>query len=241
MKKLTLMVLCASVGFGASAQNTLSKKEQKQGWTLLFDGKSFANWHGYLQQGVGEAWSIQDGTMMFDGAARKQGKKGGDIVTNEEYESFELAVDWKISEGGNSGIFWAVKEEPKYNVPYLTGPEMQVLDDAKHPDAKAGKNGNHKAGALYDMIPPAKLDAVKPAGEWNTAKMRIDQAKGEGVFWLNGVEVVTFKTKGPEWEALVNNSKFKGWTGFAKFSKGRIGLQDHGDTVWFRNIKIRKL
>lgn len=240
MRTIILLLALALTGH-TYAQNTLTKKEQKQGWTLLFDGQSFKNWHGYLQSGVGDAWRVQDGAMMLDAAAKKQNKKGGDIVSDEEFESFELALDWKIAEGGNSGVFWAVKEDPKYKVPYATGPEMQVLDDAKHPDSKAGKDGNHKAGSLYDMVPPAKLDAVKPAGEWNTAKMRIDQTKGEGMFWLNGVEVVKFKTKGPEWEAMVNSSKFKGWEGFAKYSKGRIGLQDHGDTVWYRNVKVRKL
>lgn len=238
---ITIVLALCSFSLFADEPNTLSKKEKKEGWTLLFDGKTFKNWHGYLSKTVGDAWVVKDGSLTLSADAKKEGKTGGDLVTDDEFENFEMSLDWKISEAGNSGVFWMVKEDPKYNVPYLTGPEMQVLDDAKHPDSFAGTSGNHKAGSLYDLLPPTKFDVVKPAGTWNSAKMHIDQTKGEGIFWLNGVEVVKFKTNGPEWEAMVNKSKFKGWEGFAKYTKGRLGLQDHGNTVAFRNIKVRKL
>nr|MCU0326081.1 DUF1080 domain-containing protein [Spirosomataceae bacterium] len=176
-----------------------------------------------------------------DGAMHLTAKGGGDLVTDVEYESFELELEWKIAEGGNSGVMWGVVEDAKFCCPYLTGPEMQVLDDERHPDSKAGKNGNHKAGSLYDMIPPAKLDAVKPAMQWNKAKMRIDYKKNKGVFWLNGVQMVEFDLTGSNWDAMVANSKFAKWGDFGKHHKGKIALQDHGDKVWFRNITIKEL
>jgi hypothetical protein len=209
---------------------------QKKGkWQNLFNGKDFSGWHTYNKQGqpISDKWVVEDGAMTLTG------RGGGDLVTDKEFENFELEMEWKISEKGNSGVMWGVVEDKKYCCPYSTGPEMQVLDDAKHPDSFAGKNGNHKAGSLYDMIPPADLAAVKPAGEWNKAKMKID--KGQGTFWLNGKQMVTFPTKGEGWDALVANSKFKTWEGFGKFPKGKIALQDHGDKVWFRNIRIREL
>ncbi|AFK01734.1 protein of unknown function DUF1080 [Emticicia oligotrophica DSM 17448] len=211
---------------------------QKGKWVTLFDGKTFTNWHVYNKAGqpISDKWKVQDGTLVFAGKAKGE-KHGDDLITDKEYENFELQLEWKVSEGANSGIFYGVNEDPKYGVPYLTGPEIQVLDNERHPDAKAGKNGNHKAGALYDMIPSASV--TKPAGEWNT--VRIIKNKGEVSVYQNGTLSVKYKSEGPEWEALVANSKFKGWEGFGKFSKGHIGLQDHGDAVSFRKIRIKEL
>lgn len=230
MKKIQLVVLLGVI--------SLSSFGQKKGkFTSIFNGKDFTGWHAYNKAGqpVSDKWKVEDGAMVLTA------RGGGDLVTDKEYESFELELDWKIAEKGNSGVMWGVVEEKKYGAPYSTGPEMQVLDDERHPDAKAGKDGNHKSGSLYDMIPPASFTAVKPAGQWNTAKMSIDHKKNKGTFWLNGVKTVEFDLTGPGWDALVANSKFKTWDGFAKFPKGKIALQDHGDVVSYKNIKIKEL
>lgn len=212
---------------------------QKKGkWVKLFDGKTFTNWHVYNKAGqpITDKWSIQDGVMTFAGKAKGE-KHGDDLITDKEYENFELELEWKASEGANSGIFYGVFEDKKYSVPYLTAPEIQVLDNERHPDAKAGKDGNHKAGSLYDMIPSASV--TKPAGVWNTVK--IIKNKGEVSIYQNGTLSVKYKSEGPEWDEMVSKSKFKGWEGFGKYSKGKIGLQDHGNAVSFKNIRIREL
>lgn len=225
MKTLIALLLSLSIIYP-----TFSQKKKS-----LFNGKDFSGWHNYNKEGVSDKWVIDDGAMHLTG------KGGGDIVTNAEYESFIFEYEWKISEGGNSGVMWAVVEDRNICCPYLTGPEMQVLDDAKHPDALAGKNGNHKAGSLYDLLPPAKFDAVKPAMQWNKAKMKIDYKNNKGIFWLNGIKVVEFELSGKNWDAMVANSKFAKWKDFAKSKKGRICLQDHGDKVWYRGLKIKEL
>jgi len=207
---------------------------KKGRWVPLFDGKSLAGWHNYLGKGVSDKWKVEDGTLMYGG-----GRGGGDIVTDGEFGDFELELEWKISEGGNSGIMYHVHEDPKFRESYYTGPEMQVLDDQRHPDAKQGRNGNRTAGSLYDMIPTADPTAVKPAGQWNKVKLLIRNGRAE--HWMNGKKVVEYATSGPAWDSLVSQSKFNGWEGFGKFSKGRIALQDHGDKVWYRNIRIREL
>lgn len=229
MKKIFLLAMCC-------LSVSLSGFSQKKKWVSLFDGKSFAGWHVFNKTGdVSSKWIVDDGAMHLTE------KGGGDLVTDQAYGSFVLELEWKIAEGGNSGIMWGVVEDKKYCCPYITGPEMQVLDDAKHPDSFAGKDGNHKAGSLYDMIPPARLDAVKPANQWNVAKMVINHKKNKGTFFLNGIKMVSFSLSGPKWDALKANSKFKTWADFGVFKEGKIALQDHGDKVWFRNIRIKEL
>ena len=155
-----------------------------------------------------------------------------------EYTSFELSLEWKIAEAGNSGIMWGVSEEAKYGEPYQTGLEIQILDNDKHPD---GKNGtSHQAGALYDLVSPA-ADVTKPIGEWNTAVISINHETNEGTSVLNGVEVAKFPVNGEALTTLLKDSKFDGWDGFAAYKTGKIALQDHGDKVSFRNIKIKEL
>jgi len=189
-------------------------------------------WHKYNSIGVGAAWQMNDdGVISFD----KSRGEGGDIVTDEEYENFELSLEWKIADCGNSGIFWNIVESKDYPYPWLTGPEMQVLDNKCHPDAKID---THRAGDLYDMI-ETSVDNVKPAGQWNAIKVRSDN--GNMTFWQNGSEVVTFTMHDAKWDAMVADSKFKDMKDFGKARRGRIGLQDHGDMVWFRNISIEAL
>jgi len=206
-----------------------------QDWITLFDGTSFDHWRGYLSDSMPAEWGIEDGTMAFT-----PGKKGGkNIITKEKFTNFILSLEWKISEGGNSGIFWGVHEDPAYSEAYQTGPEIQVLDNERHPDAKANPK-YHQAGALYDMVQPIQ-DVCKPAGEWNECMLKIDHVQNEGSVTLNGTVIVEFPVHGEAWDALVANSKFKDWEGFGKYQTGHIGLQDHSDKVWFRNIKIKKL
>ncbi|NLR61742.1 DUF1080 domain-containing protein [Chitinophaga polysaccharea] len=232
---LTVGALITTSAVKAQQLNTLSAKEKKQGWVLLFDGTSTKGWHTYGKTEASPAWGVTDGAIGLDQAAKKNGAPGGDLVTNEEYENYELSLQWKISEGGNSGIIFSVHEDPSLGQTYLSGPEMQVLDDAKHSDGKIPK---HNSGDLYDLIKAPKL-AAKPVGQWNTA--RILKKDGHLTLWLNGVKTAETTMGTPEWDALVAKSKFHDWKAFGKYPKGHIALQDHGNDVWYRNIKIRVL
>ncbi|WP_291912771.1 DUF1080 domain-containing protein [Chitinophaga sp. CB10] len=238
MKKVIIgAALAAFICTAASAQtiNTLTAKEKKAGWKLLFDGKTTNGWHTYLKNEASPAWKVEDGALVLDQEAKKNGAPGGDLVTNDEFENYELSLQWKISEGGNSGIIFGVHESPEFHATYETGPEMQVLDDERHKDGKIPK---HNSGDLYDLKKSAK-PAVKPVGQWNTAQ--IIKKDGHLTLKLNGVTTVTTTIGTPEWDALVANSKFKTWKGFGKYQKGHIALQDHGDVVSYRDIKIRQL
>lgn len=218
--------------------NTLSAQERSDGWELLFDGRSTTGWHTYGKSTIGKAWKAEDGTLRLDAASKKdwQTNEGGDIVTENEYGNFDLRLEWKIAPGGNSGIMFFVKEDSaRYPYPWHTGPEMQVLDNAAHPDAKIIK---HRAGDLYDLISVSK-ETVKPAGEWN--QVRIVANNGALDFYLNDAHVLHTTLWDESWQALVASSKFKNMPGFAAFRSGRIALQDHGDNVWYRNIRIRRL
>lgn len=204
-------------------------------WISLFDGTNFDNWRGYLTDEMYQEWTIEDGAMVFT----PSGQGGKNIITKETFTDFEMSLEWKISEGGNSGIFWGVYEDPKYKEAYQTGPEIQVLDNERHPDALANPK-YHQAGALYDLVQPMH-DVCKPAGEWNLCVLKVNHKTNEGSVTLNGTVIVTFPVHGEAWDAMVAKSKFKGWEGFGKHHTGHIGLQDHGDKVSFRNIKIKKL
>ena len=222
--------------------NQLTQKEKDEGWVLLFDGKTSNGWHGYNQKTFPTGWEISDGTLHCNASGRGEAgsENGGDIVTDKEYSNFNLKLEWKISEGGNSGIFYLGKEDPKYDKIYYTAPEMQVLDNERHPDALLGKDGNRQAGSLYDLI-PAKPQNAKPAGEWNTAEILC--YKGTVVHKQNGETVLEYHLWTDAWNKLVAGSKFPelnpDWANVA--NTGVIALQDHGDDVWYRNIKIKEL
>lgn len=217
--------------------NKLSKKEIKNGWQLLFDGQTTNGWHTYGKQAIGKAWKVEDGALHLDTLIKKRAaNEGGDIVTDEEFDNFDLKLEWKISKNGNSGIIFYVKEDAvKYKETYFTGPEMQVLDNDGHPDGKIYK---HHTGDLYDLIASSK-DASKPVGEWNQAEIIANNGKLD--FYLNGEHIVSTTMWDENWRKMVAASKFKAWPDFGTFRKGRIDLQDHGNDVWYRNIKIKKL
>ena len=223
-------------GMNTGATSGLSDQEKSEGWQLLFDGQTTNGWHTYGKSAAGSAWRVENGTLHFDPAVRQtDASQGGDIVTNEEFDNFHLSLEWRVSPNGNSGIIFYVQEDTaKYKNTYNTGPEMQVLDNAGHPDAKIIK---HRAGDLYDLI--TAKETVKPAGEWNHAEIRSDRGKLQ--FFLNGEQVLATTMWDDAWRTMIANSKFKEWPDFGTFRKGRIALQDHGDKVWYRNIKIRRL
>ncbi|HXB44007.1 MAG TPA: DUF1080 domain-containing protein [Puia sp.] len=209
----------------------LTDVEKNDGWVSLFDGKTTNGWHTYNKDKAGSAWQVDDGTLHLNPAS----KDGGDIVTAKEYSNFDLKAEWKISPKGNSGIIFLVKEDPKYEASYHTGMEMQVLDNDGHPDGKIKK---HRAGDLYDLIACEK-ETVKPVGEWNQVEIIVNN--GDLKLFLNGYNVVHTTLWDDAWKTLVAGSKFKQWPEFATFKTGRIDLQDHGNEVWFRNIKIKNL
>jgi cytochrome c len=220
-------------------QNTLSAAEQKEGFKLLFDGKSLNGWRNFNKKTIGKSWTVQGGTILLD--AKKdptgnwQSADGGDITTNEEYADFDLRLEWKIDPCGNSGIIYRATESSKYEHAWHTGPEMQIQDDACHPD---GKTEKHQTGDLYDVL-GAKYTVSKPAGDWNTVRI---VAKGNRIEqWQNGRKIIDTELGTAEWKKLVSESKWKDYPDFGKPRKGHIVLQDHGNRVWFRNIRIKTL
>ena len=212
----------------AQEPNTLGKQEKTAGWKLLFDGKTTTGWHTYLKDTVGSKWQVKDGNIIFDPSKPNEG--GGDIVTNGVYEDFELHLEWKISKGGNSGIIFDVQEDPKFDATYLTGPEMQVLDNT---DASDNKKQNHLAGCLYDLSGDSSVSKPHPVGEWN--QVIIIQRKGHLSFWLNNIKTYDGQIGSEDWNRMVAGSKFAGkqFSDFAKITKGKIALQQHpGSSGW---------
>ena len=226
------------VGGGAAGLNKLSKQEIEEGWELLFDGETTEGWRGNNRTDFPSGWEIVDGTLhcKASGKGEAGAHDGGDILYDKKFTNFRLKLEWKIAPGGNSGIFYLGKEVEGWPI-YKTAPEMQVLDNEKHPDARAGKNGNRMAGSLYDLI-PANPQNTKPAGEWNSVEIEVYN----GSVWhrQNGENVLEYHLWTDDWNELVAKSKFPGlnpdWANVPK--SGVIALQDHGDDVWFRNIKI---
>lgn len=199
-------------------------------WDVLFDGSSTAKFRGFKKtEFPTKGWAVEKDTLRVIA-----GGGGGDLVTKEKYTDFELRFEWKVSSKANSGVMYRVSEDG--SAPYETGPEYQVTDDLKHPD---GKNPKTSAAALYALIACNGSKALKPVGKWNQARIIV---KGNHVeHWLNKEKVVEYELNSPELTKLIAESKFKGWSGFAKQASGHICLQDHGDDVWYRKIKIRKL
>ena len=209
-----------------AAHNTLSEAESAEGWELLFDGRSMDGWRAYDHAELPGGWEVADGMIVRTGP-------GGDLMTDRVFRNFELSLDWRVEERGNSGIFYLAAQGEE-NI-YHSAPEMQVLDDERHPD---GQNQLTSAGANYGLH-PAPRGIVHPAGEWNHIRIMVLDDRVE--HWMNGEKIVDYVIRSPEWVELVAASKFSQWPAYGQADEGHIGLQDHGDPVWYRNIKIREL
>lgn len=223
-----------------ASDNNLSAKEKQEGWELLFDGKSTDQWRGaHKDQFPEKGWQVQDGVLMVIESGGGESQNGGDIVTKEEFSDFHLKLDFKITEGANSGIKYFVTEGYDSQGSAI-GLEYQILDDEKHPDAKQGNNGEgtRTVGSLYDLI-AAQNKNVKPVGEWNQAEIVV---KGNHVeHWLNGEKILEYERGSDQYKELVKNSKYNKFKNFGLAEEGHILLQDHGNRVYFKNIKIKEL
>jgi hypothetical protein len=218
-------------------EQPVAEEKKSSGWQTLSDGTR-NQWHTYGHDSMGSAWKVEDSIIHLDASVKNdwQTKNGGDIVSNQEYENFDLELDWKISPAGNSGIMIYVHEDSsKYKYPWETGMEMQVVDNEKHPDGKIPK---HQAGELYDLIPINKKP-FKPVGEWN--HIRILSDKGALEFYVNNEQVLKTTLWDDNWKKLIAGSKFNEMKDFGTYKKGRISLQDHGADVWFKNVRIKEL
>lgn len=220
--------------------NTLTEAEKAEGWELLFDGKTSQGWRGFKKEAFpSEGWNIEDGSLMVEYSGTGEEGFGGDIITTEEFENFELTLDWKISAGGNSGILFYVTESDAYDASWHTAHEIQVLDDFGYDDIHDYvPNLRQISGALYDLYTPSRA-ASRPVGDWNTVRIRIED--GHLQHWLNGIQVLDLQLWSEKWKERVAGSKFSIYPDFGLARKGSIGLQDHGQQVWYRNIKIREL
>ncbi len=217
----------------------LKLDEVEVDWLSLFDGETTKGWTNYGSDLIGPAWQVEDSILFLDASRDEDGKRlfeGGDIVTTAEFEDFHLKLEWKISENGNSGIMFYVQEDTaKYPYPWSTGPEMQILDNDGHAD---GQIESHRTGDLYDLV-KSSSEPVRPVGEWN--EVDIISQDSTLTFKLNGVTIVETSLWDESWQQLIADSKFKDMPDFGTFKSGKISLQDHGDNVWFRNIKIKRL
>jgi len=234
MRRILFASLVAAIGFGAiitaaDAPNTLTAAEKKDGWKLLFDGTTTNGWRGFKKDTVPAGWKAVDGALT-------RVDKAGDLITTDKYADFDLTFEWRIAKNGNSGVFYHVAEAPDLDTVYRTGPEYQLIDNEGHPDAKNGPD--RWAGANYALNAPTKSE-TRPIGEWNQSRIVV---KGPHVeHWLNGTKVVEYELWSPDWKARVAKSKFNTMPRYGMEKTGYIALQDHGNEVAFRNMKIKVL
>ena len=242
MKNSILLLLIMFLFLSNEKANDDLIQKNDEGWESLFDGKTLNGWHRYNLKGVKPIWKVKKGVLTFDPDLIPRGDYVHDLVTDKIFKSFQLSIEWNISEGGNSGIFWGVQEGGSISNPYLTAPEIQIIDNERHPDAKE-KQKFHQAGAVYDLVEPTE-DVCNPAGQWNHFLLTIDHNKNQGSVVLNGTKIHEFPLSGEKWKSLIAKSKFSDeceYKRFARLKSGKISLQDHGNKVSFRNIKIRRL
>lgn len=228
-----------AVGTETAALVSLAEQEKNEGWQFLFDGTNMDKWRGaYLDSMPAKGWAIENSELLVLPSKGAESTNGGDIITKEQYSDFELILEAKLTDSANSGIKYFVTERKPRPQGSAIGLEFQLLDDEKHPDAKQGKNGNRTISSLYDLI-TAQGKKANPIGKWNEARII---SKGKHVeHWLNGTKVVEYERGSPDFKKLVAGSKYKTYEGFGESEKGHILLQDHGNKVFFRNIKIRML
>ncbi len=207
--------------------NTLTEQQRRDGWTLLFDGRTTSGWRNYRSQAISEGWTV------VDSALTRSGDKAGDIITQQKFRNFDLVLEWRVGEGGNSGVFYRATEEGAYV--WQSAPEMQVLDDERHADGKSPLTSAGSNFALYE----APRGSVRPAGQWNLARVLVNGDHVE--HWLNGTKLLEYELGSTEWLGRVAGSKFNTMPLYGKAAEGHIGLQDHGDHVEFRNIRIKVL
>jgi hypothetical protein len=224
------LAVAVACGLGiVSAQpgtNMLTAAEQREGWKLLFDGKTMTGWRAFRSPTPPSGWHAVDGELVRQ-------DKGGDLMTAEQFDNFELRLEWKVASHGNSGIMFRVTDQG--NQTYETGPEFQILDNAGHKD---GKDPMTSAGSNYAMHPPVR-DVTRPVGGWNAVRLIVNGAHVE--HWMNGVKLLEYELWSEDWDKRVKASKFAKMPGYGRAKRGHLVLQDHGDSVWFRNIKIKPL
>lgn len=240
---LFLILAVTTVSGQETSPNKLSKSEKAAGWRLLFDGTTLSGWRGFHSDQTPEnpipgGWMVKDGSLHKAAGRGTAEHPGGDLITVDQFAKFELSIEWKISNGGNSGIKYLVSESLPPTGRGAISFEYQVLDDDNHPDAKMGIAGNRTSGALYDLIAPAARK-LRPIGEFNQTRIIV---RGDRIeHWLNGVRVVAYDRTSDDYRQHLAQSKFKSTKGFGEARQGHLLLQDHGDAVWYRNIKIREL
>jgi hypothetical protein len=232
---------CGAAAFAsASEPNTLTDQERAQGWRLLWDGQTTRGWRSAKgKEFPKHGWEIQDGVLSVVETGGAESRAGGDIVTEDVFSAFELALEFRLSKGANSGVKYYVDTELNKAEGSAIGLEYQLLDDAANPDSKQGRDGNRTLASLYDLIPAAADKRTRPIGEWNEARIVSDGRRVE--HWLNGARVLEYERGGGPYRKLVAVSKYKVWPSFGERPSGPILLQDHGNRVSFRSIKIREI
>ena len=238
MRKIAIALAALALCVSACAQdNTLTSKEKADGWKLLWDGRTTEGWRGAKRDDFPDkGWKIEKGVLKVLPGNGGESENGGDIITTRLYKNFILKVDFKITEGANSGIKYFVDPTLNKGAGSAIGCEFQILDDLRHPDAKLGVKGNRTLGSLYDLI-PAPDDKPFDITAWNTATVIVEGNHVE--HWLNGVKLIEYERNNQEWNALVAYSKYRDWPNFGNYEEGYILLQDHGDEVWYRNIRMK--